>query len=167
MMPHLSKLKGCSHASNHRSRSEAAGRPSGVGSPVGVLLPHRGPHNAWTYFRGQPRIQPSIGTVGDAYDNSLMESIIGLFKTEAIRTEVFHEGPLPEAVRCGIRYCRVGRLVEQPTPPQQYRPSDPDRVRTAPLRRLGSGAQPHMKAAENLGRFRTMHERGCPLLGHR
>ncbi|GGE68597.1 hypothetical protein GCM10011401_14980 [Nesterenkonia cremea] len=92
-MPHLSKLKGCSHASNHRSRSEAAGRPSGVGSPVGVLLPHRGPHNAWTYFRGQPRIQPSIGTVGDAYDNSLMESIIGLFKTEAIRTEVFHEGP--------------------------------------------------------------------------
>lgn len=38
-------------------------------------------------------IQPSIGTVGDAYDNSLMESIIGLFKTEAIRTDVFHEGP--------------------------------------------------------------------------
>ncbi|GAA3076507.1 hypothetical protein GCM10010467_02930 [Actinocorallia glomerata] len=38
-------------------------------------------------------IQPSIGAVGDAYDNSLMESIIGLFKTEAIRTDVFHEGP--------------------------------------------------------------------------
>ena len=29
-------------------------------------------------------IRPSIGTVGDAYDNSLMESIIGLFKTESI-----------------------------------------------------------------------------------
>ena len=28
-------------------------------------------------------IAPSIGTVGDAYDNALMESIIGLFKTEA------------------------------------------------------------------------------------
>ncbi|MBO0598386.1 transposase [Nesterenkonia sp. E16_7] len=38
-------------------------------------------------------IRPSIGTVGDAYDNSLMESIIGLFKTECIRTDVFHEGP--------------------------------------------------------------------------
>jgi len=39
------------------------------------------------------RIAPSIGTVGDAYDNGLMESIIGLFKTECITTTVFHDGP--------------------------------------------------------------------------
>ena len=38
-------------------------------------------------------IAPSIGSVGDAYDNALMESIIGLFKTEAIATTVFHDGP--------------------------------------------------------------------------
>ena len=38
-------------------------------------------------------IQPSIGTVGDAYDNALMECVIGLFKTECIRTTVFHPGP--------------------------------------------------------------------------
>jgi putative transposase len=38
-------------------------------------------------------IAPSIGSVGDAYDNALMESIIGLFKTEAITTTVFHDGP--------------------------------------------------------------------------
>jgi transposase InsO family protein len=38
-------------------------------------------------------IAPSIGTVGDAYDNALMESIIGLFKTECIRTTLFHDGP--------------------------------------------------------------------------
>jgi putative transposase len=31
--------------------------------------------------------------VGDAYPNALMESIIGLFKTEAIATTVFHDGP--------------------------------------------------------------------------
>ena len=37
-------------------------------------------------------IHPSIGTVGDAFDNALMESIIGLFKTECIRTTVFHPG---------------------------------------------------------------------------
>jgi putative transposase len=37
--------------------------------------------------------KPSIGSVGDAYDNCLMESIIGLFKTECIRTTVFHAGP--------------------------------------------------------------------------
>lgn len=37
-------------------------------------------------------IRPSIGTVGDAYDNALMESINGLYKTECIRTTVFHTG---------------------------------------------------------------------------
>jgi putative transposase len=38
-------------------------------------------------------IQPSIGSVGDAYDNALMESVNGLYKTECIRTTVFHDGP--------------------------------------------------------------------------
>ncbi len=38
-------------------------------------------------------IQPSIGSVGDAYDNALMETINGLYKTECIRTTVFHDGP--------------------------------------------------------------------------
>ena len=38
-------------------------------------------------------IAPSIGTVGDAYDNALMETVNGLFKTECIRTTVFHSGP--------------------------------------------------------------------------
>jgi transposase InsO family protein len=38
-------------------------------------------------------IQPSIGSVGDAYDNALMETINGLYKAECIRTTVFHTGP--------------------------------------------------------------------------
>jgi transposase InsO family protein len=38
-------------------------------------------------------IAPSMGTVGDAYDNGLMESVIGLFRTECIRTRIFHAGP--------------------------------------------------------------------------
>jgi transposase InsO family protein len=38
-------------------------------------------------------IRPSIGSVGDAYDNALMESINGLYKTECIRTTIFHDGP--------------------------------------------------------------------------
>lgn len=38
-------------------------------------------------------VKPSIGTVGDAYDNALMECVIGLYKTECIRTTVFHAGP--------------------------------------------------------------------------
>jgi transposase InsO family protein len=38
-------------------------------------------------------IAPSIGTVGDAYDNALMETINGLYKAECVRTTVFHHGP--------------------------------------------------------------------------
>ena len=30
-------------------------------------------------------IEPSVGTVGDSYDNALAESVIGLYKTELIR----------------------------------------------------------------------------------
>ncbi len=38
-------------------------------------------------------IAPSIGSVGDAYDNALMETINGLYKAKCIRTTVFHDGP--------------------------------------------------------------------------
>ena len=39
------------------------------------------------------QIAPSIGSVGDAYDNALMESIIGLYKAECVDTDIFHPGP--------------------------------------------------------------------------
>ncbi|WBL20288.1 IS3 family transposase [Citricoccus sp. NR2] len=38
-------------------------------------------------------IAASIGTVGDAYDNALMETINGLYKAECVRTTIFHDGP--------------------------------------------------------------------------
>jgi putative transposase len=70
------------------------------GTPVqpGELLHHSDAGSQYTSIRftehlGLEGIAPSIGTVGDAYDNALMESIIGLFKTEAIATTVFHDGP--------------------------------------------------------------------------
>jgi putative transposase len=40
-------------------------------------------------------LKPSIGTVGDAYDNALAETTIGLYKTECIRDDSpFRRGPL-------------------------------------------------------------------------
>ncbi|MFE5827748.1 IS3 family transposase [Streptomyces erythrochromogenes] len=42
------------------------------------------------YIQG---IRPSIGSVGDAYDNALMETINGPYKSVCIRTKVFHDGP--------------------------------------------------------------------------
>lgn len=42
-------------------------------------------------------IAASIGSIGDAYDNSLAESTIGLYKTEAIRDDSpFRSGPLKQ-----------------------------------------------------------------------
>lgn len=38
------------------------------------------------------QIAPSIGTVGDAYDNALMETINGLYKAECVGTTIFHDG---------------------------------------------------------------------------
>jgi putative transposase len=70
------------------------------GQPIqpGELLHHSDAGSQYTSLRFTDHlalegIAPSIGTVGDAYDNALMETVIGLFKTECIATTVFHPGP--------------------------------------------------------------------------
>jgi putative transposase len=40
---------------------------------------------AYTERLAESRIDPSVGSVGDAYDNALAETVIGLFKTELIK----------------------------------------------------------------------------------
>ncbi|AXN50149.1 hypothetical protein MMRN_29310 [Mycobacterium marinum] len=52
-----------------------------------MTLVRRGP------VHGVRPVRPPIGSVGDAYDNALMECVIGLYKTECICTTVFHDGP--------------------------------------------------------------------------
>jgi transposase InsO family protein len=52
-------------------------------------------------------IAASIGSVGDAYDNALAESTIGLFKTEAIaKNNPFHSGPFKTIA--DIEYVTMG-----------------------------------------------------------
>ncbi|WP_425308279.1 IS3 family transposase [Ammonicoccus fulvus] len=65
--------------------------------PSGQLRAHSDAGAQYTSVRYTERlalegIAPSIGTVGDAYDNALMESVNGLYKAECIRTTVFHSG---------------------------------------------------------------------------
>jgi transposase InsO family protein len=45
------------------------------------------PRTYWAQLSAGPsrRALSSVGTVGDAYDNALAESVIGLFKTELIK----------------------------------------------------------------------------------
>jgi putative transposase len=70
------------------------------GHPVmpGQLVHHHDAGSQYTAIRFTEHlalegIAPPIGTIGDAYDNGLMESIIGLFKTECIGSSIFHAGP--------------------------------------------------------------------------
>jgi transposase InsO family protein len=63
-------------------------------------------------------IADSVGSVGDAYDNALMESIIGLYKTECLRPARAARDRRGRRVRDP----RVGRLVEQPPAPQHAIP---------------------------------------------
>lgn len=70
------------------------------GTPIerGQLIAHSDAGSEYTSVRYTERldlegVRPSIGSVGDAYDNALMETINGFYKTECIRTDVFHQGP--------------------------------------------------------------------------
>jgi len=66
-------------------RRDRDGRPVGPG-----LIQHSDAGSQYTSFRFTTHlvtagIDASIGSVGDAYDNALMESTIGLHKTELIK----------------------------------------------------------------------------------
>lgn len=50
------------------------------------------------------KITPSIGSVGDACNNTLMETINRLYKAECVRTTIFHDCP-----------CKNNAYVEFPT----------------------------------------------------
>jgi transposase InsO family protein len=58
--------------------------------PVSGLIHHSDMGSQYLAVRYTERlaeagIEPSVGSVGDSYDNSLAETVIGLFKTEVIR----------------------------------------------------------------------------------
>jgi transposase InsO family protein len=89
--------------------------------PRGQLVHHSDAGSQYTSIRFTEHlaiqaIAPSTGTVGDAYDNALMESIIGLYKTECIGTTVFHRGPYKTladvefATACWVEWYNNGRL---------------------------------------------------------
>ena len=55
-------------------------------------------------------IEPSVGSVGDSYDNAMAESIIGLFKTEVI-----------ERQRCRDGHAHLATLVQTQAAAAAYR----------------------------------------------
>ncbi|WP_354183240.1 IS3 family transposase [Arthrobacter sp. UYP6] len=76
-------------------RREHAGRPAPAG-----LIHHSDAGSQYTSIRytdtlALEGLQPSIGSVGDAYDNAAAETVMGLFKNEAVaKNSPFRSGAL-------------------------------------------------------------------------
>jgi len=63
-----------------------------------------------------------------------MESVNGLYKTECIRTTVFHTGPYKTIADVEFATAGLGRLVQQPPPARVVGNAPSGRVRASPLR---------------------------------
>ncbi|AMY20363.1 IS3 family transposase [Rhodococcus kroppenstedtii] len=96
-------------------------------------------------------IAASVGSVGDAYDNALAESVNGLYKTECIRTTIFHSGPyrtssdVEFATAGWVDWYNVRRLHSSigQMPPIEYE--------TLHYADLSTEDQRPLEAAQNLG----------------
>jgi transposase InsO family protein len=122
--------------------------------PPGQLLHHSDAGSQYTSIRFTEHlalegIAPSIGTVGDAYDNALMETIIGLFKTEAIATTVFHDGPYKTLA--DVEYATAGWAdwYNNRRLHGSLAMSTPDEYEQAYYAALEPQEQPTLEAAEN------------------
>jgi putative transposase len=83
-----------------RAIRQAAARRQREGRPLAGAIHHSDAGSQYTSLRFGETLQlngmiGSIGTVGDAYDNALAETTIGLYKTECIRDgSPFRNGPV-------------------------------------------------------------------------
>ena len=81
----------------------------------------------------------SVGSRGDAYDNALAETVIGLFKTEVIRLK----GPWRHLEAVEFATLDVGRLVQHAAVARADRLHPAGRVRSA-LLSAGRGGLSHL-----------------------
>jgi len=70
-------------------------------------------------------IEPSVGSIGDSYDNALAETINGLYKSRGDPSA----RPLAQLRGGRVRHPRMGRLVQQPSPTRADRESTARRGR--------------------------------------
>ena len=85
-------------------------------------------------------ISPSVGSVGDSYDNALAESVIGLYKTELIR----NRGP------CDLPPVSWRMLLEEKLMPEIRRRYDPE-FKSGAVRIVLETGKPIAQVARDLG----------------
>jgi transposase InsO family protein len=87
--------------------------------PVGGGLVHHSDRGVqyvsikYTERLAEAGLVPSVGSVGDSYDNALAETINGLYKAEVI----WRKGPWRSFEAVGTGDARMGRLVQQSPAP--------------------------------------------------
>ena len=123
------------------------------------------PASAFTAHLIEAGIDASIGTVGDAYDNALMESQIGLYKTELIK----RTRPVEEASPKSSWPPPSGSTGS--TPPGCTLPSGTSRLPstkpTTTLKTSPTGCwSQHLKPPRNPGRFKWPGESGPACTNH-
>ena len=84
----------------------------------------------YTERLAQAGVEASVGTVGDSYDNAAAEALNELYKKELI----WRRGPWSGRDAGRARHPRMGRLVQQLTPPRPLRRHPTHRVRDRLLR---------------------------------
>lgn len=114
---------------------QTAGQRRMEGNPlIGNTIHHSDAGSQYTSVRFGETLMlagltPSIGSVGDAYDNALAETTIGLYKTEAVRKDSpFRRGPLDRLADVElltadwVHWYNTSRLMHRlgRTPPVEY-----------------------------------------------
>ena len=102
-------------------------------------------------------VEPSVGSVGDIYDNALAETVNGLYKAEVI----WRRGPWRSLGAGRVRHARMGRLVQQPQTAGADRKHSAGRSRSALLcanpRARHGGVTQTKRPPANPGRFTGFH----------
>jgi hypothetical protein len=84
---------------------------------------------SYTERLAEAGIEPSVGSVGDSYDNALAESIIGLYKTELI----YRHGPWKGLEDVELATLTYIDWFKQPPDPRTDRRHPTRRIRSQPL----------------------------------
>ncbi len=88
-------------------------------------------------------IEPSVGSVGDSYDNALAESVIGLYKTEVIRRQGpwRHAEAVEFATLAWVDWFNTRRLLEPigHVPPSEYEDTYYRNHKTVETPAMGAG----------------------------
>lgn len=132
---------------------------------VGQLRAHsdaRAQYTALSYTErlALDSIAPSIGSVSDAYDNTLTETINSPLQNRVHPHHDLPQQPVQDHHRHQVHNRQIGQVAQQSQAPHQPRNNQPQPIRDYPLQDPHPKDSPHIQAASNPSRI-TLHAARC------